>query len=171
MRSRCHYPFTTASLGEPRRSSTALSRVENLPRFAGVEAVGLISHATESVILIAEEDPHSQSFLKGLLQARGYRVLEARNGLQTLDIAESERLDLLLLDLGLVLCKRPCLIEQLRDIAQLESLPIVVMTAHEPESHKQAAVAAGCDEFLVKPVDFDRLDAVLDYFVPAPVEV
>jgi CheY-like chemotaxis protein len=119
-------------------------------------------------VLIAEQSPAILSSLKSLLETKGYRVLEAQNGLQVIDIAESEKLDLLLLDLGLALLTTPSVIDLLRGNPELESLPIVVMTAGEPKSQGRPDLAASCDEFLGKPIDFERLGAVLDYFVPLP---
>ena len=40
------------------------------------------------------------------------------------------------------------------------------MTGHEPEKYRGTAIDAGCDDFLLKPIDLDRLEAILDYFAP-----
>lgn len=42
------------------------------------------------------------------------------------------------------------------------------MTGYEPEPFRGTAIAAGCDDFLLKPIDLDRLDAILDYFALTP---
>ena len=100
------------------------------------------------------------------MRTKGYRVLEACDGKQALDVAEAEKLDLILLDLQLPRLNGLGVIRRLRENANLESLPIVMMTGSDPEEYRGIAIAAGCDDFLLKPIDFDRLDAVLDYFVP-----
>ena len=47
-----------------------------------------------------------------------------------------------------------------------ECLPIIIMTSFEPEQYRGTAIEADCDDFLLKPIDLDRLDAILDYFAP-----
>jgi len=57
-------------------------------------------------------------------------------------------------------------IRRLRENATSEDLPIVLMTGSDPEKYRGSAIAAGCNDFLLKPIDFDRLEAVLDCFAP-----
>jgi len=122
--------------------------------------------SSNKTILIVEDDDNSLFVLKGILRTKGYRVLEACDGKQALDVAEAEKLDLILLDLQLPRLNGLGVIRRLRENANLESLPIVMMTGSDPEEYRGIAIAAGCDDFLLKPIDFDRLAAVLDYFVP-----
>ncbi len=117
-------------------------------------------------ILIVEDDDNSLFVLKGILITKGYRVLEACDGKQAVDVAEAEKLDLILLDLQLPRLNGLGVIRRLRQNANLESLPIVIMTGCDADTYRGIAIAAGCDDFLLKPIDFDRLGAVLDYFVP-----
>jgi DNA-binding response OmpR family regulator len=60
-------------------------------------------------------------------------------------------------------------IRQLREDSRFECLPIIIMTGYEPEQFRGTAIEAGCDDFLLTPIDFDRLDAILDYFAPIKV--
>jgi two-component system cell cycle response regulator DivK len=55
-------------------------------------------------------------------------------------------------------------IRRLRKELGLIEVPLVVITGYD--NHFDSAVAAGCDDYLLKPIDFDRLDAILDYYVP-----
>ena len=75
-------------------------------------------------------------------------------------------MDLILLDLQLPRLNGLGVIHHLRQRIDFECIPVVIMTGHEPENYRGTAIDAGCDDFLLKPVDLDRLDAVLDYFVP-----
>ena len=161
------YPINSGSLGEPRRPSGFMTTMERHPS-ARIRAdhdprPTSFSNAT---ILIVEDDDNSLFVLKGILRTKGYRVLEACDGKQAVDVAEAEKLDLILLDLQLPRLNGLGVIRRLRENASLESLPIVMMTGSDPEEYRGIAIAAGCDDFLLKPIDFDRLDAVLDYFVP-----
>ena len=121
---------------------------------------------SNATILIVEDDDTSLFVLKDILKTKGYRVLEACDGKQAVIVAEAEKLDLILLDLQLPRLNGLGVIRRLKENASLKSLPIVMMTGSDPEEYRGIAIAAGCDDFLLKPIDFDRLDAVLDYFVP-----
>ena len=161
------YPISSGSLGEPRRPGSFMTTMERVPsaRFRADHGPTPTS-SSNATILIVEDDDNSLFVLKGILRAKGYRVLEACDGKQAVIVAEAEKLDLILLDLQLPRLNGLGVIRRLRENANLESLPIVMMTGSDPEKYRAIAIAAGCDDFLLKPIDFDRLDAVLDYFVP-----
>ncbi|HEY5838610.1 MAG TPA: response regulator, partial [Pyrinomonadaceae bacterium] len=55
---------------------------------------------------------------------------------------------------------------RLRQNPKLETVPIMIVTGQDPEKYRTSAIAEGCDDFLIKPIDFDRLDALLDYYAP-----
>src|SRR5437870_1775383 len=122
------YPIDSGSLGEPRRPSSFMNTMERHPsaRFrADHEATPTcFSNAT---ILIVEDDDNTLFVLKNILRAKDYRVLEACDGKQALDVAEAEKLDLILLDLQLPRLNGLGVIRRLRENSNLESLPIVMM--------------------------------------------
>jgi two-component system, cell cycle response regulator DivK len=120
-------------------------------------------------ILVVEDDLHNLYALKNILSAKGYRVLEASDGEEALVVVETRKLDLILLDLQLPKIDGLEVIRQLREKPTLEGLPIVMMTACEPEKSRGVAIAAGCDDFLSKPIDYDHLEAILDHLVPLPL--
>ena len=97
---------------------------------------------------------------------KGYRVVEAWDGRQAVQVAEDEELDLILLDLQLPRLNGLGVIHRLRQNLKLENVPIVIITGQDPEKYRTSAIAEGCDDFLIKPIDFDRLDALLDYYAP-----
>jgi DNA-binding response OmpR family regulator len=117
---------------------------------------------------VAEDDDDCLLVLKTLLSGKGYQVLAAWDGKQALEIANTEEFDLVILDLQLPRLSGLSVIHHLRRRPELESVPIVIMTGWAPEEYREKAIEAGCDDFLVKPIDFDHLDAVLDYFAPIP---
>jgi two-component system, cell cycle response regulator DivK len=136
-------------------------------RFAGTQglAVGTQSFLMPTV-LVVEDNDDSLFALRSILKTKGYSVLEAWDGRQAIEIAEAEDLNLILLDLQLPRLNGLGVIHRLRENLKLESVPVVVMTGHEPERYRDRAIEAGCDDFLLKPIDFDRLEMILDYFVP-----
>jgi len=122
--------------------------------------------SAKPTILVVEDDDDSLRALKNLLGPKGYRVLEAWDGKQAIEVVIAEKLDLILLDLQLPKLDGIGVIRHLRETLNLNSLPIVIMTGCDPEEFRGTAMACGCDEFLSKPIEFDRLEAVLDHFVP-----
>lgn len=117
-------------------------------------------------VLVVEDNDESLFMLKTVLTRKGYRVLEAWDGKQAVEIAEAEELDLILLDLQLPRLNGLGVIHRLRQNSKLVNVPIVIITGQDPEKYRSSAIAEGCDDFLMKPIDFDRLDAVLEYYAP-----
>jgi two-component system phosphate regulon response regulator PhoB len=113
-----------------------------------------------------EDNDETSFLLRTVLTRKGYRVIEAWDGKQAIEVAEDEELDLILLDLQLPRLNGLGVIHRLRQNAKLENVPIVIITGQDPEKYRNSAIAEGCDDFLSKPIDFDRLDAVLDYYAP-----
>jgi DNA-binding response OmpR family regulator len=105
--------------------------------------------------------------LRTLLEMKGCHVIEARDGQETTEKTVQNNPGLVLLDLGLPLLNGLSVIRRLRKDLNLLDVPLVVVTGFD--KHVETAVAAGCDAYLLKPIDFDRLDAILDYYVPKKV--
>jgi CheY-like chemotaxis protein len=108
-------------------------------------------------ILIVEDNEANRDVLSRRLARRGYEVLVALDGPAGLAAADAERPDLILLDLGLPgidgwECSR-----RLKAGAHTERIPIIAMSAHAMLGERQRALAAGCDEFDAKPIDFAGL--------------
>ena len=114
-------------------------------------------------VLIADDSDDTRQMFQTLLAAKGYRVIEASDGEQAVESIQLENPGLVLLDLGLPRLNGLNVIHRLRKDLGID-VPLVVISGYD--HHFDTAVAAGCDDYLVKPVDFDRLDAILDYYVP-----
>ena len=163
MSSAFYYPTNTGSLGYPRQPQTLMSARSRFghfePEYSG--------KARKRNVLVVEDDENTVFLLKNLLGSRGYEVFPAWDGKQALEIARTLDLDLMLLDLQLPRLNGLSVIRQLREDSRFECLPIIIMTGHEPEQYRDTAIEAGCDDFLLKPIDLDRLAAILDYFAPS----
>lgn len=169
MNSRSDHPLNTGSLGGPRHSSTAVSplRPPTPSRFTLERAWGpAITAPQPPIVLVVEDNDETSFLLRTVLTRQGYRVVEAWDGKHAIEVAESEDLDLILLDLQLPRLNGIGVIHRLRQNAKLENVPIVIITGQDPEKCRASAIAEGCDDFLIKPIDFDRLDALLDYYAP-----
>jgi two-component system cell cycle response regulator DivK len=114
-----------------------------------------------ATVLVAEDDDDNRLMMKTLLAMKGYRVLEARDGQEALDVAKGRRPDLILMDLQLPRLNGFAVARFVRQTDGLSRVPIVVVSAHDPAKHRNLALAAGCNAYVQKPVDFDSLDGIM----------
>lgn len=112
-------------------------------------------------ILIVEDYDDVRRMLKLLLESEQFRVLEAANGAEALDTVKTGQPDLIVTDLGLPGFDGFEIIRRIRRIDGFQNTPIIVLTAHNEQSAHETAVSAGANYFMAKPVDFDRLESLL----------
>jgi CheY-like chemotaxis protein len=126
-----------------------------------------------ATLLITEDDEDNRFILKVLLELRGYRVLTAANGYEAIDIAEREHPDLILMDLRMPVLNGLVATRQLRQHgdAHLRRIPILALSAYDPAQHRAVAIAAGCNDYVTKPIDYDRLEKMIETFLPARTAV
>ncbi len=99
-------------------------------------------------VLIVDDEPAIRRFLKGLLPAHGYTVLEAENGQEACEAVGALRPDVIVLDLGLPDMDGVQVTRVLREWTQI---PIVILSVRGAEEDKVAALDAGADDYLTKP--------------------
>ena len=110
-----------------------------------------------SVILLVEDNELNWDMLSRRLGRKGYQVVVATDGQQGLDMARSETPDLILMDMSLPVVDGWEATRQLKAAPETRSIPIIALTAHAMADDRQKALAAGCDDYEGKPVEFDRL--------------
>lgn len=119
------------------------------------------------IILIAEDFDDTRQMMKLLLELRGHRVVEAANGQQAVELAMRERPDLILMDLNMPVLDGITATMRLRERPETVGVPVVAVTAHCGDTAwRERALAAGCVECVEKPVDFDRLERLLNRLLP-----
>lgn len=101
-----------------------------------------------------------------LLRLKGYEVLSAENGVRAVEVALTSRPDLILLDLELPRLDGLGVIRILRSHREFRDTPIIIVSGHDPAGYQQPAIDAGCSDYLPKPIDFERLDTILNSTVP-----
>ncbi len=116
-------------------------------------------------ILVAEDSADAREMMRVLLESKGYQVVSAENGIRALEVAIRKRPDLLLLDLELPKLDGLAVTRNLRLHPSFKRVPILIVSGHDPSRYRQAALDAGCDDYLLKPLNFGRLDDLLDRFV------
>jgi CheY-like chemotaxis protein len=115
-------------------------------------------------VLVADDSDDTRQMLQVLLAGKGYQVLQASDGEQAVERVQHENPGLVLLDLGLPRLNGLRVIHRLRNELNLTDVPLIVITGYDNQF--DTALAAGCDDYLVKPIDFGKLDTILDYYVP-----
>lgn len=108
-------------------------------------------------ILLVEDNDMNSDMLSRRLERKGYQVINALNGLEGVELALSEQPDLILMDMGLPLLDGWQATQQLKQIPQTRSIPILSLTAHAMMGDRKRALEAGCDEYETKPVNLPRL--------------
>ena len=124
-----------------------------------------------SNILYIEDNPDNMMLVKRALEARGYTLLQAMNGLSGVRMAENEEVDLILLDINLPDIDGYEVARRIRSSAKkiaLAYLPIIAVTANALKGDAEKAVAAGCDVYMSKPINIRELWARVEAFVPSP---
>ncbi|HEY0098696.1 MAG TPA: response regulator [Pyrinomonadaceae bacterium] len=112
-------------------------------------------------ILLVEDFEDSRYMMRMLLEMSGYRVLEAADGRRAVELAREECPDLVLMDLSLPVLDGLSATREIRRMDNISNLPVIALTAHGTEEFQDAALTAGCDEFVTKPIDFDLLESVI----------
>ena len=107
-------------------------------------------------ILVVDDEPQIQRFLRPALSAAGYEVLEAMTGAEALKAAATTAPDLVILDLGLPDMDGKEVIANLRGWSQV---PIIILSARDRESEKIAALDLGADDYIEKPFGIGELTA------------
>ena len=113
-------------------------------------------------VLVAEDHEDTRSLLRTLLEGHGLSVVEAGDGFAAVDAAEREHPDLILMDGGLPRLDGITATRRLRRLPALSAVPIVFLSGHAGPQAQTAAREAGCDDYVVKPFDIERLDTVLN---------
>ena len=108
-------------------------------------------------ILIAEDNADLRSMLRQFLEANDYRVLEAVDGEQAVEVAIRERPDLILMDLGLPGTDGLSAVTQIREQIPVSEMPILIVSAYDRLEYRTEAISAGCSGYVTKPVDPNAL--------------
>ena len=123
----------------------------------------------EQKILYIEDNPDNMTLVQRALEARGYTLLKAVNGLDGISTAEKSDVDLILLDINLPDIDGYEVAQRLRksNKPKLAYIPIIAVTANALKGDAQKALDAGCDVYMSKPIDIRELWARVEAFVPS----
>ena len=108
-------------------------------------------------VLLVEDNEMNRDMLSRRLVRNGYEVFLAMDGQQGADMALSEQPDLILMDMSLPVIDGWEATRRIKANDATRQIPVIALTAHAMSGDRERALAAGCDDFDTKPVDFARL--------------
>jgi two-component system, cell cycle response regulator DivK len=108
-------------------------------------------------ILVVEDNETNQKIIVRRLQKRGYEVVIASDGQEGVAQGRAQAPDLILMDMSLPIIDGWEATRQLKAAAETQGIPIIALTAHAMVGDREKALAAGCDDYDVKPIELERL--------------
>jgi CheY-like chemotaxis protein len=107
--------------------------------------------------LLVEDDETNADMLSRRLRRRGHEVVLAVDGQEAVQMAESQRPELILMDMSLPVLDGWEATRRIKAAGATRSIPVIALTAHALPGERQRALDAGCDDYDTKPVELDRL--------------
>lgn len=117
-------------------------------------------------ILYVEDNEDNIYMLSARLKRKGYEVIVATDGDQGVALARSYAPALILMDLSLPVLDGWEATRRLKALAETRGIPVIALSSHAMAGDREAALAAGCDDFDTKPVDFARLLGKIKALLP-----
>jgi len=108
-------------------------------------------------VLLVEDNEMNRDMLSRRLIRRGFTVVFAADGQQGVDLARSEKPDIILMDMSLPVMDGWEATRRVKADETTRAVPVIGLTAHAMSGDREKAIEAGCDDYDTKPVEFDRL--------------
>ena len=112
-------------------------------------------------VLLVEDTEDNRFMMRRLLEMAGYHVIEAMNGEEAVKLAKTGSPRLILMDLSLPVIDGLAATRLIRKLPELESVPIIAVSAHDTSDFQSEAIEAGCNSYVTKPIDFNELEELI----------
>ncbi|CAN5713138.1 response regulator [soil metagenome] len=120
-------------------------------------------------ILLVEDNAMNRDMLSRRLERKGFAVLLATDGQEGIDAARTRNPDIILMDMSLPVMDGWEATRLLKADPQLQPIPVIALTAHAMAGDRDRAMAAGCDDYDTKPVEFARLLGKIEALLARPL--
>lgn len=117
--------------------------------------------ASAHTILVVDDFDDTRLMMRLWLQKRGYRVVEASDGLEALDVARREVPDLVIMDIEMPAMDGLAATRRIREEENLRDVPVVAVSAYGEEHWRDRAIEAGCNEYVSTPFDPRELNELI----------
>jgi two-component system cell cycle response regulator DivK len=120
-----------------------------------------------SRILVVEDNADNRVLIMDVLDSMNYEVIIATDGEEGVKKANAERPDLILMDISLPQMDGLTATRRIKATPELQHIPIIALTAHAMVGDRERALAAGCDDYVSKPIDLRELANKLTRYLQA----
>ena len=117
------------------------------------------------IILHVEDNFENRLLVRRLLQAYGYKVVEAENAIQAKEVLQTVKPALILLDINMPDVDGYTLTSEIKAIPSLAKVPIIAITANVMKGDRERTLQAGCDGYIEKPIDVDKFIDQVENFM------
>ena len=121
--------------------------------------------STNATILYVEDNLDNRTLVRRILTAEGYTLIEAANATQAMEILKTTRPDLILMDINMPDMDGYSLTTKIKETPRFESTPIIALTANVMRGDRDRSLEAGCDGYIQKPIDIDKLSDQIERFL------
>ncbi len=128
-----------------------------------------MGHVRMAKILIVEDNEMNRDMLSRRLERRGFEIVIAVDGQEGIERTRSEQPDLILLDMSLPVMDGWEAASILKKEPATAAIPIIALTAHAMSGDRERALEVGCDDYDVKPIEFERLLEKMRHFLKGKV--
>jgi CheY-like chemotaxis protein len=128
-----------------------------------------VNNEARMTVMVVDDNEDLREMLRYMVERLGYRVVEAENGRVAVELVRHRCPDLILMDLSMPVMDGLAATRLLRQTEEVRHVPIVAISANRRELSQDEALAAGCNEYLTKPVNFHQLHTLLISWLPAPI--
>ena len=151
-----------------RDTVAAISRAESMPAPPADAAASVAGMR----VLVAEDNEHNQLLIELLLKKQGVQSVMVNNGAEALENLRQNSYDLVLMDLEMPVMGGFDAVAAIREEEKNKGtrMSIVALSAHAPDEQREYCIAAGMDDYLMKPIDVKALQALLQRFAPVRTE-
>lgn len=118
-------------------------------------------HEQAVTVLLVEDTEDNRQMMKKLLELSDFRVVEATNGREAVELARQFRPQIILMDLSLPYVDGLAATRQIRSLPEMKKVPIIAVSAHDTSDFHSDAMAAGCNAYVTKPVYFPELEELV----------
>lgn len=113
-------------------------------------------------VLLVEDTEDNRQMMRRLLEMSGFRVVEALNGREAVEVAAEVKPEIILMDLSLPFVDGLAATRQIRKLPEMSDVPIVAVSAHDTADFHSLALDAGCNAYITKPVHYPELEDLVN---------
>ena len=125
----------------------------------------MASPENKGTILYVEDNPDNRLLVKRILLSEDYSLLEATDAMDALNVLQTARPDLILMDINMPDMDGYTLTAKIKSLPGFERVPILALTANVMRGDREKTLEAGCDGYIQKPLDIDQLTREIEKFI------